>query len=101
MELCFQPKFSPRAARAIKKSVSQYEAFRGEIRRVDLAKKVAKNNENRYLGAPESCSAGDMNCDGVVRFRIEFREYVDAFDPVKFIGHLLTLFNPVKFIRHL
>ena len=35
-------------------TVSQYEAFRGEIRRVDLAKKVAKNNENRYLANPRS-----------------------------------------------
>ena len=24
------------------------------------------DNENRYLGAPETCISGDMNCDGVV-----------------------------------
>ena len=35
--------FSARCARGRKKCASQYEAFRGVIRRVELAKKVAKN----------------------------------------------------------
>ena len=50
----FSQKFL-RALRArTKKCASQYEAFRGEIRKVGLAKKVAKNKENRYLAYPRS-----------------------------------------------
>ena len=55
--------FPPRAERSarrasalveVKCAGSQYEAFRGEIRKVGLAKKVAKNKENRYLAYPRS-----------------------------------------------